>query len=72
MIVKLDGQFEIIKRVSGEYLARLKSDNGHVLFITKNYSSLDEIEVVIKVIRKTIIKDVHNKNRKILTFEEQD
>ena len=69
MVIKTDGNFEIIQRVSGEYLARLKAETGHVLFMTSNYSSLEEIEVVIKVIRRTIVKDVHNKNKKELAMK---
>jgi hypothetical protein len=68
IVVKTDGNFDILRRLSGEHLVRLKNETGHVLFITSNYSTLEEAEVVIKVIRRTIVKDIHNKNKKELNL----
>jgi hypothetical protein len=68
MVVKTDGNFDIIQKISGEFIARLKTESGCVLFVTTPYQTLEEIEVVIKVIKRTIVKDIHNKNKKELNL----
>ena len=65
MVVKTDGNFDIIQKISGEFVARLKTESGYVLFVTNPYQTLEEIEVVVKVIKRTIVKDIHNKNKNV-------